>query len=634
MRHLRDTKSILGVILTAVLFCIAIPAYGQQYGSITYSSDPGGDFSWGISWNYDNHDAARERAMRECRNRGGDSCREIGWFRNTCGAFALTPDGGYGTGFDRNITVAENEALQSCRSAGNANCQIGVSRCLTDGATPSVTGFTAQAPQSADLDREQRRKVQSMLAAQGIDPGPADGVFGEQTLAAIKAWQSAKGYSATGILTDEQARSLFRPEQLSGEGDSNSEPAVRVAQAQIRQGGSELGEPADSSSLGICVRYAEADFVYQAAIQNAEAAYQNIMQKAEAAYQAAIQKAEADNQATNQNLQDIEQDIESTRTTLQRRKTAYEDADRVYDRAYKEAYDKAYKIWRPNRKKAAHEAGEKAGNQAAPRKDVLKVYYDNAKRKYEAANTTGRTGRQNAEAAKQNAEAVKQNAEATYQSVKQKAEAIYQSDIQKMEADRYAANLAVYTENNKIKSQIPELMMKLINRHLERCREELPDLFLDFSGMAAKTEATTMGATAQTDGPSYDETVTWLQETLEHRLVDRSAEIKLSAGVKMEITFFEDEQPVTYPVTFDIRDVEFDVERRTPDQVDAEFVFIMTISCHEDSESCMTFTDYAEEKQTIEDIWRIATKTEKLAQSIMNAFLHLQKLTREKKDLF
>ena len=346
MRRLRDTKSILGAVLTAVLFCIAIPAYGQQYGSITFSSNPGGDFSWGISWNYDNHDAARDHAMRECRNRGGDSCREIGWFRNTCGAFALTPDGGYATGFDRNKEVAEREALQECRLAGNVDCRIGVSRCLTAEATPSVTGFTAQAPQPANLDREQRRKVQILLAAQGIDPGPSDGVFGERTRVAIRAWQSAKGYSATGVLTDEQVRSLFRPKQLSGGGGSSSEPAVRVAQMQIRQGSSEpavrvaqaqigqgSNEPADSSSLGICVRYAETDFVYQDALQNAEAAYQNTMQKAEAAYQAVIQKAEADNQAADQILQDMEQDIKFARTTLQRRKSAYEGVDRVYQRA-------------------------------------------------------------------------------------------------------------------------------------------------------------------------------------------------------------------------------------------------------------------------------------------------------------
>ena len=61
------------------------------------------------------------------------------------------------------------------------------------------------------LTREERRRVQSALAAQGFDPGPADGVFGPRTQRAIQAWQASSGYTATGTLTGAQAVALHSP---------------------------------------------------------------------------------------------------------------------------------------------------------------------------------------------------------------------------------------------------------------------------------------------------------------------------------------------------------------------------------------------------------------------------------------
>ena len=61
---------------------------------------------------------------------------------------------------------------------------------------------------AAALTRGDRRRIQSALAAQGFDPGPADGVFGPRTSRAIKAWQASNGYAATGVLTGEQAVAL------------------------------------------------------------------------------------------------------------------------------------------------------------------------------------------------------------------------------------------------------------------------------------------------------------------------------------------------------------------------------------------------------------------------------------------
>ena len=58
------------------------------------------------------------------------------------------------------------------------------------------------------LTRAQRVQVQHGLAALGFGPGPADGVFGRRTRAAIAAWQKAKRLPETGFLNAMQAETL------------------------------------------------------------------------------------------------------------------------------------------------------------------------------------------------------------------------------------------------------------------------------------------------------------------------------------------------------------------------------------------------------------------------------------------
>ena len=58
------------------------------------------------------------------------------------------------------------------------------------------------------LNREARRRIQRGLSAEGFDPGPADGLFGPRTRAALRAWQSARGTAATGYLNRGSAAAL------------------------------------------------------------------------------------------------------------------------------------------------------------------------------------------------------------------------------------------------------------------------------------------------------------------------------------------------------------------------------------------------------------------------------------------
>ena len=58
------------------------------------------------------------------------------------------------------------------------------------------------------LARAARREIQEGLEAAGFDPGGVDGLFGPRTRAAIRAWQSAQGFRATGYLDEASAAAL------------------------------------------------------------------------------------------------------------------------------------------------------------------------------------------------------------------------------------------------------------------------------------------------------------------------------------------------------------------------------------------------------------------------------------------
>lgn len=66
------------------------------------------------------------------------------------------------------------------------------------GGPPIRAGFP---PDAQGLRLSERQEIQRRLAQAGYDPGDADGVIGDRTIAAIRAWEIANGRPVTGLAT-------------------------------------------------------------------------------------------------------------------------------------------------------------------------------------------------------------------------------------------------------------------------------------------------------------------------------------------------------------------------------------------------------------------------------------------------
>ena len=223
-------RAVSTLLVSGALALTSTPVQAQDlHGAMAFSKNSDGSFAGAIAWNHGSRVEARQRSVVKCRGEGGEECRAIVSFREACGAIAVGDIGGakgYGAGWGATFEDAEGMAVSWCRKSGNAGCRVEISRCVEPEAAFALT-------------REQRRRVQAALAAQGTKPGPADGVFGPKTRAAVTAWQSAKGYSATGKLTAGQVRELLGPgvqtaraTSAAGSVATVQRPAATVKQAK------------------------------------------------------------------------------------------------------------------------------------------------------------------------------------------------------------------------------------------------------------------------------------------------------------------------------------------------------------------------------------------------------------------
>ena len=129
-----------------------------------------------------------------------------------------------------------------------------------DGVPP--TG-PAEVEDKLSLDLQARVAVQRGLSSLGQDAGPADGVFGERTRKALRAWQGSKGLKETGYLTEVQAEGLIalgrdveREERLRAERERKArEEAARRAREERKRADDEAFARAEAK--GTAAAYAE-----------------------------------------------------------------------------------------------------------------------------------------------------------------------------------------------------------------------------------------------------------------------------------------------------------------------------------------------------------------------------------------
>jgi hypothetical protein len=125
-------KSISTLALVAGLSTFALlpsTASAGDWGAIALSTGTG---NWGTSWNYDDEEGARDRAMRECRKNASD-CRVFKTFENVCVALAGDNRGNFGWAWGyETLSERRRRAVQQCRDQGGRGCKIVNTFCTGD----------------------------------------------------------------------------------------------------------------------------------------------------------------------------------------------------------------------------------------------------------------------------------------------------------------------------------------------------------------------------------------------------------------------------------------------------------------------------------------------------------------------
>ena len=110
----------LGAVFCAVALIGAVkPAAAGPYGALATS--PQADF--GYSYNYDDAEEARRRALVECAQHSSE-CQVKGTFQDTCVSIAKASNGAMGWAWGHGRGEDERLAMSECNNNKGDNCQI------------------------------------------------------------------------------------------------------------------------------------------------------------------------------------------------------------------------------------------------------------------------------------------------------------------------------------------------------------------------------------------------------------------------------------------------------------------------------------------------------------------------------
>ena len=86
--------------------------------------------------------------------------------------------------------------------------------------------------QGAQQDQETVKQAQEKLSSLGHDAGPADGIVGPKTQAAVKEFQQSKGLQASGRLDNQTLAALQSGEGASSPRSSSGQPSGQSMSSQ------------------------------------------------------------------------------------------------------------------------------------------------------------------------------------------------------------------------------------------------------------------------------------------------------------------------------------------------------------------------------------------------------------------
>ena len=214
--HIETSRLLAGATLALVVLASSSAAQ-PLLGALAVDESQGEQWGWAVD--YETSAAAGAAALREC----GSGCAVVLTFAR-CGAYAANQaNASTAFGWAQSHGLADESrqrALAECRSRGGSECLVRAWGC---------NGPVVE--ERLRLDQAARRRIQEDLGSAGFDPGGTDGLFGPWTRAAIRGWQSAQGRRATGYLDAGAVESLRSGAMPSVAAVPQAAPAAGPSQA-------------------------------------------------------------------------------------------------------------------------------------------------------------------------------------------------------------------------------------------------------------------------------------------------------------------------------------------------------------------------------------------------------------------
>jgi hypothetical protein len=117
---IRGMRAVAARLFFASLFLLA---GGQAMAAGALAIDSLQGEKYGFSFNHPNSEQAEKRALREC----GSDCAVVLRFRAECGAYAADQAKGsnaYGWGTGATSSIVQQRALSECRAKGGSSCKV------------------------------------------------------------------------------------------------------------------------------------------------------------------------------------------------------------------------------------------------------------------------------------------------------------------------------------------------------------------------------------------------------------------------------------------------------------------------------------------------------------------------------